>query len=85
MYNIKQASIRSGVSVPLVRAWERRYGLVSPKRTPSGYRLYDDDAIATLIRVKELTENGWSASEASRAVSPASPDRSGASALEGIR
>jgi methanogenic corrinoid protein MtbC1 len=68
MYSIKQASIRSGVSVPLVRAWERRYGLVSPKRTPSGYRLYDDDAIATLIRVKELTENGWSASEASRAV-----------------
>jgi methylmalonyl-CoA mutase cobalamin-binding subunit len=68
MYSIKQASIRSGVSVPLVRAWERRYGLVSPKRTPSGYRLYDDEAIATLIRVKELTENGWSASEASRAV-----------------
>ena len=68
MYNIKQASIRSGVSVPLVRAWERRYGLVSPKRTPSGYRLYDDEAIATLIRVKELTENGWSASEASRAI-----------------
>lgn len=68
MYSIKQASIRSGVSVPLIRAWERRYGLVSPKRTPSGYRLYDDEAIATLLRVRELTETGWSASEASRAV-----------------
>ena len=68
MYSIKQASIRSGVSVPLIRAWERRYGVVSPQRTPSGYRLYDDEAIATLVRVRELTESGWTASEASRAV-----------------
>ncbi|HZW02033.1 MAG TPA: MerR family transcriptional regulator [Candidatus Deferrimicrobium sp.] len=68
MYSIKQTSIRSGVSVPLIRAWERRYGVISPKRTPSGYRLYDDEAIATLVRVRELTENGWSASEASRAI-----------------
>lgn len=68
MYSIKQASIRSGVSVPLIRAWERRYGVVSPQRTTSGYRLYDDTAIATLMRVRELTESGWSASEASRAV-----------------
>lgn len=68
MYSIKQASIRSGVSVPLIRAWERRYGVVSPKRTASGYRLYDDQAIATLVRVRELTESGWTASEASRAV-----------------
>lgn len=68
MYSIKQASIRSGVSVPLIRAWERRYGVVKPQRTASGYRLYDDEAIATLIRVRELTESGWTASEASRAV-----------------
>jgi len=68
MYSIKQASIRSGVSVPLIRAWERRYGVVSPQRTASGYRLYDDAAIATLVRVRELTESGWTASEASRAV-----------------
>lgn len=68
MYSIKQASIRTGVSVPLIRAWERRYGVVSPRRTPSGYRLYDDAAIATLVRVRELVESGWSASEASRAI-----------------
>ncbi|MGD8486623.1 MAG: MerR family transcriptional regulator [Chloroflexota bacterium] len=68
MYSIKQASIRSGVSVPLIRAWERRYGVVRPQRTASGYRLYDERAIATLVRVRELTESGWTASEASRAV-----------------
>jgi DNA-binding transcriptional MerR regulator/methylmalonyl-CoA mutase cobalamin-binding subunit len=68
MYTIKQAALRSGVSVPLIRAWERRYGIVSPRRTASGYRMYDDGAIATLVRVRELTESGWSASEASRAI-----------------
>jgi DNA-binding transcriptional MerR regulator/methylmalonyl-CoA mutase cobalamin-binding subunit len=68
MYTIKQASMRSGVSVPLIRAWERRYGVVRPGRTASGYRLYDDEAIATLIRIRQLIESGWSASEASRAM-----------------
>ena len=42
MYTIKQAAARSGLSVPTVRAWERRYGVVHPERTASGYRLYDD-------------------------------------------
>ena len=49
MYTIRQASIRSGVNVPLIRAWERRYGVVSPSRTAAGYRLYDDEAIATVL------------------------------------
>jgi DNA-binding transcriptional MerR regulator len=68
MYTIKQASLRSGVGIPLIRAWERRYGVLRPVRTASGYRMYDDAAIATLIRVRQLTEAGWSASEASRAI-----------------
>ena len=59
---------RTGLTPEIIRAWERRYGVVSPKRTASGYRLYDDQAIATLVRVRELTETGWTASEASRAV-----------------
>jgi MerR family transcriptional regulator, light-induced transcriptional regulator len=68
MYRITQAAIRSGVSVPLIRAWERRYGIVRPQRTASDYRMYDDAAIDTLVRMRELTEAGWSASEASRAI-----------------
>ena len=30
MYTIKEAAARSGVSVPLLRAWERRYRIVEP-------------------------------------------------------
>ena len=43
MYTIKEAAARSGVGAPLIRAWERRYGVVNPTRTRAGYRLYDDD------------------------------------------
>ena len=68
MYTIKEASARSGVGTPLIRAWERRYGVLRPGRTPSGYRLYDDDAVRVLVAMRTLTETGWTASEAARAI-----------------
>jgi len=64
MYTIKQASARSGVGIPLLRAWERRYGVVEPVRTPAGYRLYDEDAIDRLRAMRRLVEGGWSPREA---------------------
>jgi DNA-binding transcriptional MerR regulator/methylmalonyl-CoA mutase cobalamin-binding subunit len=62
MYTIKQAASRSGVSVPLLRAWERRYGIVQPARTASGYRLYDDASILRLQAMRRLVEDGWTPS-----------------------
>lgn len=64
MYTIKQAAQRSGVSVQLLRAWERRYGVVTPMRTDSGYRLYDDAAIARLHAMRALVDEGWAPSTA---------------------
>ena len=54
MYTIKEASARSGVGAPLIRAWERRYGVRHPVRTPAGYRLYDDAAIRVLVAMRSL-------------------------------
>jgi len=68
MYTIKEASARSGVGAPLIRAWERRYGVVRPTRTPSGYRLYDGATIDVLVTMRTLVESGWTASEAARAI-----------------
>ena len=68
MYTIKQAALRSGVSVPLLRAWERRYGIVAPDRTASGYRLYDDAALARLQTMRRLVDEGWTPSNAAAAV-----------------
>lgn len=64
MYTIKQASARSGVAVPLLRAWERRYGVVAPDRTASGYRLYDEEAIQRLAAMRGLIGAGWAAQQA---------------------
>ncbi len=69
MYTIKEASARSGVGAPLIRAWERRYGVVRPVRTSSGYRLYDDATIRVLVAMRSLVGSGWTASEAARAIS----------------
>jgi len=73
MYTIRQAAARSGVSVPTLRAWERRYGVVRPSRTTAGYRLYDDEAIARLVAMRHLVDTeGWRPSQAAERVLTAS-------------
>lgn len=68
MYTIKQASRLTGVSETLLRAWERRYEVVVPHRSDSGYRLYDDDAVAALSTMRRLIDDGWSPAQAAHAV-----------------
>ena len=68
MYNIKEAAARTGVTVPVLRAWERRYGIVEPGRTPGGYRLYDEAAIQRVRTMRRLVEEGWSPSSAATAI-----------------
>ncbi len=74
MYTIKEAAARSGVGAPLIRAWERRYGVVRPTRTAAGYRLYDDATIGVLVAMRSLTDSGWTASEAARAIAAGEVD-----------
>ncbi len=66
MYTIKQAAAMSGVGAPLIRAWERRYRVVSPQRTASGYRLYDDATVDRLRAMRALIAAGWSAAQAAQ-------------------
>jgi MerR family transcriptional regulator, light-induced transcriptional regulator len=68
MYNISQAASRTGLTVPVLRAWERRYGIVEPRRSPAGYRIYDEAAIASLAAMRRLVQAGWSPSAAAAAI-----------------
>jgi DNA-binding transcriptional MerR regulator/methylmalonyl-CoA mutase cobalamin-binding subunit len=78
-YRIHIAAQLSGVRVELIRAWERRYGVPQPQRTASGYRLYTERDVALLKRLKRLTEEGVSISEAVKLhPAPAPPGASGA-------
>jgi len=63
-YRIHIAAELSGVRVELIRAWERRYGFPCPQRTPSGYRVYTQQDVTLLKRLKQLTEEGVAISEA---------------------
>lgn len=68
MYTIGQAASASGVPALTIRAWERRYGLLAPTRSESGYRLYDHAQLATLRRMAHLVESGVPARQAAALV-----------------
>lgn len=68
MYTIKRAAELTGIPAATLRAWERRYDLVEPERTESGYRLYDDAAVARITDMAALIADGWSASTAAAEV-----------------
>lgn len=63
---IGELSRRVGVSSELLRAWERRYGLLSPSRTEGGLRLYSEDDERRVVRMLEHLAAGVSAAEAAR-------------------
>jgi DNA-binding transcriptional MerR regulator/methylmalonyl-CoA mutase cobalamin-binding subunit len=55
---ISYAAKRSGLSTHAIRAWERRYGAVSPNRTDTKRRLYSDAEIERLRLLAALTKSG---------------------------
>lgn len=50
-------------SPELLRAWERRHGLLHPLRGPGGHRLYTEEDLAVLRRVRTLISEGRSIGE----------------------
>jgi len=64
MFTIKEAADRAGLSPDVLRAWERRYGVLRPARTASGYRLYSEADIARLHAMRRLMEEGLKPREA---------------------
>jgi DNA-binding transcriptional MerR regulator len=63
---IGELSRRVGVTPDVLRAWERRYGVLQPQRSRSGQRLYGADDEARVRRMLGHIEDGYSASVAAR-------------------
>jgi len=61
---IGELSRRSGVSPELLRAWERRYGLLQPTRSNGGLRLYTADDLARVQAMQRHLAAGYAAAEA---------------------
>jgi MerR family transcriptional regulator, light-induced transcriptional regulator len=65
---------RTGASPELLRAWERRYGLLRPTRSHGGFRLYTAADEERIRRMREYLARGVAAAEAARlAVGAATP------------
>lgn len=59
-YKIGAVSRITGIGSETLRAWERRYEAVIPKRTDSGDRQYTREDVTKLLMLKGLTETGLS-------------------------
>lgn len=68
---IGELSKRSGVSPELLRAWERRYGLLRPTRSPGGLRLYSLADLERVRLMRQHIDDGVAAAEAAALVSRA--------------
>jgi len=63
LFSIQYASNLSGVGLHTIRAWERRYNAVEPKRSGNGRRSYTQEQIEKLKLLKMLTNKGTSISQ----------------------
>jgi Cu(I)-responsive transcriptional regulator len=68
LYNIGEVARRSGVSAKMIRHYEALRLLRKPRRTASGYRVYDDKDVHTLRFVRRARDLGFSMKEIQRLV-----------------
>lgn len=61
---IGELSKRAGVSPELLRAWERRYGLLRPARSAGGLRLYSPADVERVALMQQHLAEGMAAAEA---------------------
>lgn len=64
IYNLSAVLRETGLTADVLRAWERRYNLPRPQRTPGGHRLYSDYDVATLRWLRARQNEGLSISRA---------------------
>ena len=57
-YPIKAVTQKTGLSVHVIRAWEKRYNAVKPQRTETNRRLYTETDVEKLFLLVKLTERG---------------------------
>jgi MerR family transcriptional regulator, light-induced transcriptional regulator len=64
LYNTKAVAQQTGIAAPTLRAWERRYMILSPERADNDYRLYTERDIAIIRWLKDHVDAGMSISQA---------------------
>jgi DNA-binding transcriptional MerR regulator len=57
-YYIKDLESITGIKAHTIRIWEQRYRLISPKRTQTNIRYYDDEDVKLLLNIALLNKKG---------------------------
>ncbi len=57
-YSIKELEVLTGIKAHTIRIWEKRYSLISPKRTTTNIRFYSDEDLKKIINISLLNNNG---------------------------
>lgn len=65
-YPLRTVSRMTGLSADVIRAWERRYGVVAPVRGPRGSRLYSAADIAHLRLLAQVVASGRAIGDVAR-------------------
>ncbi|VVQ00635.1 hypothetical protein PS918_04126 [Pseudomonas fluorescens] len=60
---IREVARQTGVNAITLRAWERRYGLIVPQRTPKGHRLFSADHVQRILTILTWLNRGVAVSQ----------------------
>lgn len=63
VYSIKDLENLSGIKAHTLRIWEQRYNIVTPKRTDTNIRYYDDNDLKLILNISLLQEHGFKISK----------------------
>jgi DNA-binding transcriptional MerR regulator len=64
-YSINDLEQLSGVKAHTIRIWEKRYGIIKPKRTDTNIRFYHPDDLQLVLNISFLNRNGYKISKIS--------------------
>lgn len=63
IYSIKDLENLCGIKAHTIRIWENRYGIVTPQRTKTNIRYYQDEDLKLLLNIALLNKNGFKISK----------------------
>ena len=70
---IRDVARLTGVNAVTLRAWERRYGLVVPQRTPKGHRLFSSEHVQRILTILTWLNRGVAVSQVKPLLDAAQP------------
>ena len=62
-FTIRDIENLCGIRAHTLRVWERRYGIVRPRRKESRHRIYDTDDLRHILRISHLYHRGYKISK----------------------